>query len=70
VRRAQEAPFIVGWTISDGRSISGYSQVTVGWSLVRIPGVWEIVCVTDSHMIKYLLSHVGGNYYPSGPTGF
>jgi hypothetical protein len=37
-----------------GRSILGYSQVTVGVESIRMSEAWDIVCVTYSHRIKEL----------------
>jgi hypothetical protein len=37
-----------------GRSIPGYSQVTVGVESSQNTGAWDIVCVTYSHRITEL----------------
>jgi hypothetical protein len=60
VRRGQAAPFIVGWAILllPGKLWGGAYLAIVrqlwGWSLTRMSGAWDIVCVTYSHRIMEL----------------
>jgi hypothetical protein len=44
----------LGYQVTVGRSVPVYIQVTVGWSLARMPESWDIICMTYNNRIMEL----------------